>query len=263
MLDKERTHELAVEHGIPVPRTMPVRDADELAAAAEADRLTRRAEAASRRTSSAATSRSRDSSASTAPSSSARFAETEAAGVEMLVTEMVPGPDRYHSIVHLPRRATATSLFTFTKQKLRQYPIRFGGGCYHIMDWDPEVSELGLRFCQAVGLRGFLNVEFKRDERDGELKLIECNHRFTASTALHLAAGLNVPLFTYNHLLGIDAARVGPPVQREHRALVPARRLPRVQGLPAARRDDVRQYVKQPDAPASTSRWRASRTRGR
>ena len=60
------------------------------------------------------------------------------------------------------------------------------------MDWDPEVAELGLRFCQSVGLRGLLNVEFKRDSRDGELKLIECNHRFTASTALHLAAGLNV-----------------------------------------------------------------------
>ena len=61
-----------------------------------------------------------------------------------------------------------------------------------------------------MGLRGLGNVEFKRDERDGELKLIECNHRFTAATGLLRAAGLDLPLFVYNQL----TERQLPPVER-------------------------------------------------
>jgi D-aspartate ligase len=79
------------------------------------------------------------------------------------------------------------------------------------MDWNEEVSDLGMRFCRSVGLRGLLNVEFKRDSRDGRLTLIEANHRFTASSALHLAAGLDVPLFVYNRLTGAPLPQVGRP----------------------------------------------------
>jgi D-aspartate ligase len=39
--------------------------------------------------------------------------------------------------------------------------------------WRPEVAEAGLRFLRAIGPRGMAHAEFKRDSRDGELKLIE------------------------------------------------------------------------------------------
>jgi D-aspartate ligase len=138
------------------------------------------------------------------------FRLSEWAGIEMLVTEMVRGPDRYQSgNCYLDERGEA--LLMFTKQKLRQYPITFGAGVYHVMDWDEEVAELTLHFGRAVGLRGLVNVEFKRDSRDGRLVLIECNHRFTGSTALHLAAGLDVPLFVYSRLTGGPLPHVGRP----------------------------------------------------
>jgi D-aspartate ligase len=44
----------------------------------------------------------------------------------------------------------------------------------------------------------------------GRLKLIECNHRFTAATGLMRAAGLDLPLFVYNKLTD----RPLPPVDR-------------------------------------------------
>jgi D-aspartate ligase len=209
VLDKERTHELAVEADVPVPRTMTVNDWDELSRAV--DEL--------------------DFPVALKPLQAHKFRRfftekgfvaegradlerffrmSEAAGVDMLVTEMVPGPDQYHSFyTYLDERREP--LFMFTKQKLRQYPITFGAGVYHLMDWNEEVAELGLRFCQRSALRGLLNVEFKRDVRDGGLKLIECNHRFTASTALHLKAGLDVPLFTYNRLIGVPGPQLGRP----------------------------------------------------
>ena len=46
--------------------------------------------------------------------------------------------------------------------------------------------------------------------RDGQLKLIECNHRFTAAIELVRASGLDLALFTYNRLLGRPPPEIGP-----------------------------------------------------
>ena len=209
VLDKERTHELAVQHGIPVPRTTTVHDADELRRAVEEIGFP----CALKPLHAHEFRRVFDTKgfvADTWDDIEEFFRLSEAAGIEMLVTEMVRGPDRYHSgYCYLDEHGE--NFFTFTKQKLRQLPITFGAGVYHVMDWNDEVAELTVRFCRALGLRGLLNVEYKRDSRDGRLMLIEANHRFTASTALHLAAGLDVPLFVYNRLTGAPLPDLGRP----------------------------------------------------
>jgi D-aspartate ligase len=129
-------------------------------------------------------------------------------GVEMLVTEIVPGADHGFHSYYGYLDAGGASLLHVTKRKLRQCPIRFGSGCYHVTDWHPEVAELGLRFLQEAGARGLACVEFKRDARDGSLKLIECNHRFTAANELLRAAGMDLALFAYNRLVGRTLPRV-------------------------------------------------------
>jgi predicted ATP-grasp superfamily ATP-dependent carboligase len=211
MLDKERTHELAVEHGIDVPRTRTVHHSDELRQAVEEIGFP----CALKPLHAHEFRRVFDGKGFVADTWSDLeefFRLSEQAGVEMLVTEMVRGPDRYHSgYCYIDERGE--SLLLFTKQKLRQYPITFGAGVYHVMDWNDEVAELTLRFSRAIGLRGLVNVEYKRDSRDGRLMLIEANCRFTASTALHLAAGLDVPLFVYNRLTGAPLPRVSRPYE--------------------------------------------------
>src|SRR5260370_3915689 len=77
-----------------------------------------------------------------------------------------------------------------------------GSATYHITDDVPRVQELALALLRQVGLLGVANVEFKMDERDGKLKLIECNARFTAADCLLVASGLNLPLFVYDKLTG-------------------------------------------------------------
>jgi D-aspartate ligase len=123
-------------------------------------------------------------------------------GSAMMVTEIIPGPeDSYRSLyTYLDERGEP--LLTFTKRKLRQYPVGFGLGTYHVTTRDPEVADAGLRFCQGVGLRGPACVEFKQDARDGLLKLIECNHRFTLAQEMLRYAGINLPLVAYNRLTG-------------------------------------------------------------
>jgi predicted ATP-grasp superfamily ATP-dependent carboligase len=138
--------------------------------------------------------------------SSAQELERELAGLppglEMIATEIVPGPDRFCSYYsYIDERGEP--LFHYTKEKLRQFPTRFGLGTYHRSSWDPEVAEAGLDFFRGIGLRGLGCVEFKRDERDGRLKLIECNHRFTAADALQRACGMQMGLLAYERALGL------------------------------------------------------------
>jgi D-aspartate ligase len=131
----------------------------------------------------------------------ARIAER---GLEMMVTEIVPGPeDAYHAI-HTYLDDDGYPLALLTKQKLRQYPVGFGMGTSHVTTRDADVERVGLQFCRGVGIVGVANPEFKLDERDGRYKLIECNHRFTMSNELLRRAGINLPLLAYDRVLGLQ-----------------------------------------------------------
>jgi len=123
----------------------------------------------------------------------------QALGLEMAVTEIIPGRETQLLSYCGYLDASGTPLTHFTFRKIRQYPIHFGLGCYVVSDWNEDVIQAGLRFLRGVGLRGLFHVEFKRDPRDGELKLLECNHRFTIEA---MFAPIDLPLLAYNRLLG-------------------------------------------------------------
>lgn len=209
MLDKERTYELARAVDVPAPSTVTLREPADIALAVERIGFP----------------------CAVKPLHSHRFAhhygiskkvfvardraelergasEMDGLGVAALVTEIVPGPDRDFASFFGYLDEHGEPLLRFTKRKHRQHPPRFGVGSYHTTDWSPEVAELGLRFLRGIGLRGLACVEFKRDVRDGRLVLIECNHRFTATTELLRAAGIDLALFTYNRLLGRELPAV-------------------------------------------------------
>lgn len=205
MLDKARTYTLARQAGLPTPRTATVRrpeEADSLSAEFEFPYALK-------------------------PLHSHLFARhfrdkvllvhnraelldaltrTDALGLSMLLTEIVPGDDdQYHSYYSY-LDGSGQALVHFTKRKFRQWPIRFGLSCYQTSDWNEEAAEAGLRFFQGIGLRGVGNVEFKRDARDGQLKVIECNPRFTAANELVRLSGIDFPLIAYHRALGRESA---------------------------------------------------------
>ena len=131
-------------------------------------------------------------------------------GTESLVVEMIPGLDSQLCSYFTYLDDQSQPLFHFTKRIVRRYPTLRGTACYHVTDHIPEAVELGNRLFRAVGLRGLANVEFKLDARDGRLKLIECNARFTASNALVARSGIDLALFVYNRLTG------RPPPPTDH-----------------------------------------------
>lgn len=123
-------------------------------------------------------------------------------GLRALIQTIVPGPTRNLFKARLYIGRTGQLLAAFTWQKLREYPLAFGlgtlAGSVHV----PELVELGLRFCQGIGYHGIASLEFKRDAKDGQLKLMELNPRLELNNILAADCGVNFPLIHYLDLLG-------------------------------------------------------------
>lgn len=211
MLDKERTYEIARRHGIPAPLSVRLRPEtlDAGPASVPFPCIVK-------------------------PSHSHRFARHFSLkalvvrddrelrrvaapilelGLQLSAVEIVRGDDDSCVSYYGYLDEHGESLLHLTKRKLRQFPIGFGGGCYHVTSRDDEVAEAGLRFLRASGVRGLACVELKRRAADGELVLIECNHRFTAANELLRLAGADLARFVYDRLVGTPAAAV--PTLRE------------------------------------------------
>lgn len=208
MLDKARTYEMAAQVGVPAPRTRTLRGLDDVDQVGDFD-----FPCAVKPVNSHTFSRRFQPFAKGArvqtPDHARRLLEPILAeGMAMLLTEMVDGTDEccsYYSYLD----ADGEPMTHFTKRKLRVYPTHFGLGTYHMTKWQPEVAELGLRFFQGVGLRGVGNVEFKRDRRDGQLKLIECNPRFTHANELVRFSGIDFARLAYARLTGTPLPPLG------------------------------------------------------
>jgi D-aspartate ligase len=212
MLDKVRTYELVSGAGLPVPRTAPLRVGDD--ARRTADDFTFpcalkpiHSHLFKRHFRGTKLFVVRD-----AEELLDRFEQLEALGIDMMLTELVPGGDDRIHTYYTYVADDGQPLYHFTKRKIRQWPVRFGLACYQVTTWDPDVAEAGLRFCERMGLRGIATIEFKRDPRDGRLMLIECNPRLTGSNELTRHCGLEIAQVAYCRAAGLK-----PPVIRGYR----------------------------------------------
>jgi D-aspartate ligase len=125
-----------------------------------------------------------------------------ARGIKVMVMEMIPGPDSLLSSFNTCRMATGEILYEYTKSVIRRWPVNRGGGTFHQSIWLPETAAMGRKLFDGIGWQGIGNVEFKRDKRDGKLKIIEVNGRFTAAQRLITEAGAPIDLIIYCHLTG-------------------------------------------------------------
>ena len=129
-------------------------------------------------------------------------------GLEVMVCEMVPGPDTllssYYTYIDRDRR----NLFHYTKSIIRRFPVNRGGACYHQSEWLPETAACGQKFFASMPWRGMANIEFKRDLRDGQLKVIEVNPRFTDAHRLMIEAGMPLGMMVYRSLTKQPVPRI-------------------------------------------------------
>jgi D-aspartate ligase len=145
-----------------------------------------------------------------------RFSVAAEVGVGVVLMEYIPGGDDKLCSYYTYLDERGNPLVHFTKRVKRRFPLESGDGTYHVTDWIPEAADLGLRFFRHLNFRGLGNIEFKWDERDRTLKVIEVNARFTASDCLLTKSGVNLALITYNRI----THRPQPPVFGFRKSLV-------------------------------------------
>jgi predicted ATP-grasp superfamily ATP-dependent carboligase len=168
------------------------------------------------------------------------FRKVDEAGIECMLVEYVPGGDDQLCSYYTYLDEDGRACFDFTKRVIRRYPAGMGLGSCHLTDYNAEVRQAGLKLFRAAGLRGICNAEFKRDPRDGVLKLMEVNGRFTAATSLVTASGIDMGWFIYNRLTGgpavpVSRYREGVMLWDLHRDFKAYRERRRLEGLTLGR----------------------------
>ena len=208
MLDKGQTAKIARKAGIPQPQTIVIRDDESLARAVTELGFPFALKPLHSHVLARLSGWGKLEVVSDAQRLEELMSQLREHGVEVLAAELIPGGDdqlvSYYSYID----EQGEPLLHFCKQQIRAHPPLYGLSTYHRSFWDPEVADAGLRFFAAAGVRGLVNVQFKRDARDGRLMLIECNHRFTAANELVRLSGINLARVTYDRALG----RPTPPV---------------------------------------------------
>lgn len=82
----------------------------------------------------------------------------------------------------------------FCHRRLREFPITGGPSALAESVWEDDLVEYGTRLLESVGLVGVGMVEFKREARTGQFKLMEVNPRFWGSLPLAVMSGVDFPV---------------------------------------------------------------------
>jgi D-aspartate ligase len=207
VIDKASLVEAAIQAGVPVPRTLVVRDTDQIPLVAEKvgyPCVVKPVKSVDwRKGSNWQKVGGRKAYLST---NEVEFREEyyriAAITRELLVQEWVPGSTEQIVILGGYVGDNGKPLAYFTARKLVQSPEDFGTGCIVEIAELPELLEPTVRLCQALGYRGMAEVEYKRDDRTGEYKLIEINTRHWDWHRLGMANNVNVSWAAYSDLTG-------------------------------------------------------------
>ncbi len=231
--DKATFGELARAHGLPTPRTRSFRNETELLDAAEELGLPlvvkRRVSSGARGVAYASTRdellvRGR---AALDLDRSALVQERlpregEAIGVSLLLWRDESAPHDGSSA--LPRQAPSAPRLVagFVHRRLREYPVSGGSSTLREAIQDEPLVLRCARFLAELGFAGVAMLEWKRDLRDGELKVLECNPRFWGSLHQAVVAGVSFPALLARLARGERVEPVGAyRTDRRSRALFP------------------------------------------
>ncbi len=135
-----------------------------------------------------------------------------------MVQELIPGQPESLWMFNGYFDAHSKPLVAFTGVKLRQAPPDTGATTLGVCRANPEIANTTIRFMQALGYRGMLDMDYCRDPRDGRYKLLDANPRIGATFRLFVdTQGVDVLRAMYLDLTGEP---VSSGVQRQGRRWV-------------------------------------------
>lgn len=200
--DKKKTYELATTLDIPCPKTFNPRDAGELPS--YYSNLPLAIKPAIKENFFYATG-AKAWRADTAGELNA-FYERAAQQIkpgEILLQEIIPGDGReQYSYCAFVRNGVPHS--TLSARRVRQRPREFGRASSYVETVEvPEIEELSERFLKAINFHGIVEIEFKRDPRDGKYKVLDVNARPWGFHSIGSACGVDFSYLMYLDQLGL------------------------------------------------------------
>lgn len=205
--DKKKTYELAAALGIPCPKTFNPKDADDLPSLHS--RLPLAIKPAIKENFFYSTG-AKAWRADTAEQLRLFYdkASRQIKPEEILVQEIIPGDGReQYSYCAFVRNGQPHS--TLTARRARQHPREFGRAASYVETVEvPEIEELSERFLKKINYHGLVEIEFKRDPRDGEYKLLDVNARPWGFHSIGSACGVDFPYLMFADKMGLSVEQV-------------------------------------------------------
>ena len=127
--------------------------------------------------------------------------------IPTIAQSLIIGPDENHFKYCAYRNRNGEIQAEFMLQKLIQYPIGFGIGAATKSIFNEELLRQGRALFDSIDYLGVGSAEFKLDNRDGKLKLIELNPRYWQQNYQATACGENFPMVQYQG--GVKSNRTG------------------------------------------------------
>lgn len=101
----------------------------------------------------------------------------------------------------------------FQHKRIREF--RYTGGASSMREsfYDKKLENYGIKFLENMGWEGVAMLEFRKDSRDNEYKIMEVNPRFWGSLNLAVQAGVDFPYLLYRILRG-EKIDTSPPYKK-------------------------------------------------
>ena len=123
---------------------------------------------------------------------------------EIIVQEMIPG-DGAEQYAYCAFFRDGQAVASMTVRRLRQHPSDFGRASTYVRTAEvPDIADYSIRFLRAIGYYGLVEIEYKRDPRDGAFKLLDVNARTWGYHTLGKRAGADFPYLLYQDQTGAE-----------------------------------------------------------
>jgi D-aspartate ligase len=125
---------------------------------------------------------------------------------EVMVQEFIPG-DGAHQFSFCAFFKDGRSVGRMTVCRRRQRPSDLGRSSTFVETMDvPGIDEYSEQFLRQIDYYGLVELEYKRDERDGQYKLLDVNARTWGYHSIGPRAGVDFPFLLFADQLGQEVA---------------------------------------------------------
>jgi len=212
---KRRLYDLAVEHGMPVPRTKFVKTLDEVvdfASKAQFPCIIKPVRSydwynAPR---DHLVAHSKVAFATSAEALEEKYRAVAEISPEVVVQEVIEGPETAKLVYLSCYSADGRRIARGMLRELRCNPMEFGNPSVVEPVEDPEADSVCDKFLRSMGYKGLCEIEVKRDSRDGRVRMIEANPRYTGSSNPAPYFGVDLGWLHYLDLIGQHVEMVSP-----------------------------------------------------